>query len=543
MNVQLTVLLMAAWVIGSSHETVADEVTFANDVAKIVHSKCASCHRPGQSGPFPLLTFEDVSSRADTIQAVINEGYMPPWKPVNTNLHYENERQLTKSESALLNQWVDAGSPQGDASQTPPLPRFPTDWQLGEPDMVIEMEGEFPIPADGPDLYRSFLFKLMLPEDKWVKAFEVKPQARGALHHGVFFLDQNGNARRADGKDGKAGISGMGFLFDRSQTTERSGLFNRGRFGRSNQNASLGDSFNSGLGGYVPGTTPTLLPGDLAKYIPAGSDIIMQTHFHPSGKPEVEHAKLALYFAEKPPQRRLAGIQLPPAFGRFAGIDVPAGESHFEIEDSFRLNVDVEAVAVFGHAHYICSEMEMTAEFPDGEKMTLIKIDDWDLDWQDNYQFDRPIGLPAGTVIHSRIAYDNSGNNPENPFHPPQRIKWGRESTDEMGSLTLTVVPKQVADQNALQERVQSHRRESLQKGLFQSLRNAGRALRKTDGRVTEPQTLLRRLDKNGNGSLDRTELPERFQGALFDRLDLDGDDSLGEREIEKARNVLERFR
>jgi hypothetical protein len=367
----------------------ANDVTFVNDVAAIIHSKCASCHRPGQSGPFPLLSYENVSNRVATIQAVINDGYMPPWKPVNKNIHFENDRQLTPDELQTLNQWADAGAPQGDPARTPPLPNFPADWQLGEPDLVVEMEGEFAVPADGPDVYRSFVFRLNLPEDKWVKAFEVKPQARGALHHGVFFLDQNRNARKIDGKDGKAGISGMGFLFNRGDLFNQGDLFNRGessqRQGRFRGGRlgdlragleSASDSFGGGLGGYVPGTTPTLLPGDLAKYIPAGSDIVMQTHFHPSGKPETEHAKLALYFADKPPTRRLAGIQLPAAFGRFAGIRVPPGESHFEIADSIRLNVDVDAIAVFGHAHYICTEMEMTATTPDGGDMTLIEIDD-----------------------------------------------------------------------------------------------------------------------------------------------------------------------
>lgn len=518
------------------------DVTFASDVATIIHSKCASCHRPGQSGPFPLLTYEDVSSRVATIQAVIEDGYMPPWKPVNKNIHFENDRQLTSAELRTLNQWADSGAPQGDPAKTPPLPNFPADWQLGEPDLVIEMEGEFAVPADGPDVYRSFVFKLNLPEDKWVKAFEVKPQARGALHHGVFFLDQNRNARRIDGKDGTAGISGMGFLFNQGESSRSGGLFGRGRLGNQGLE-SVSDSFGGGLGGYVPGTTPTLLPGDLAKHIPAGSDIVMQTHFHPSGKPEVEHAKLALYFADKPPARRLDGIQLPAAFGRFAGIRVPAGERHFEIEDSIQLNVDVEAIAVFGHAHYICTEMEMTATTPDGRDMTLIKIDDWDLDWQDNYQFASPIALPAGTVIHSRIAYDNSDANPENPYQPPQLIQWGRESTDEMGSLTLTVVPKEVGDQEALRSLTQKHRRESVTKGIGQSFKRGATQGQNTDRFKSNPDLLKRLFDKNRNGLIEREELPEGLRGALFDRTDADRSDSLDDQEIEKARKALERFR
>ena len=160
---------------------------------------------------------------------------------------------------------------------------------------------------------------------------------------------------------------------------------------------------------------PNKLPGDGAQLLPKGSDIVMQTHFHPSGKVEWERTEMAIYFADKPPSRQTVDVPLPPLFGRFAGLNVPAGEKNFKISQSITLPVDVEAISIRGHAHYICRAMEMTATLPDGEKMTLMKIDDWDLDWQDRYQFAKPVALPAGTTLYAEIIYDNSVDNPETP--------------------------------------------------------------------------------------------------------------------------------
>ena len=188
------------------------------------------------------------------------------------------------------------------------------------------------------------------------------------------------------------------------------------------------------------------------------------------------------------------------------------------------------------------AEMELTATLPEGGDLKLLKIDDWDLDWQDTYQFAEPITLPAGTVIHSRIVYDNSSENPENPHQPPQRIEWGRESTDEMGSLTLSVVPKNIADQDALQTMVQSHRLASMTKGVGRSF-DRGALQERLSGRVGDPSMLMRLLDKNRNGSLERDELPERMRGRGFDRLDADNNDSLDAEEVEKAREALERLK
>ena len=491
-------------------------VTFATHIAPIVHSKCTICHRQGQPGPFELRTYEDIKKRAETIVAVIDDNYMPPWKPVTDDVHYSNDRRLTASEKKQIATWVENGTPAGDLS-TVKEPDFQSGWSLGQPDLVLKMNGRFEVPASGRDVYRSFVFPADIPKDKWVKAVELRPTARGAVHHALFFIDTSGEARRRDGEDGKAGLSGMSFL-RKTQNSSR--------------DSNAGGAFGiRGLGGYVPGAMPNKLPGDLAMLLPKGSDIIMQTHFHPSGKTEWEQAELALYFADKPPSRQMVPIQLPPLFGRFAGINVPAGKRDFEIRDSFTTPVDMEAVQISGHAHYICREMELHATLPSGEKIDLLTIDDWDLDWQDQYQFAEPVSLPKGTKLDVRILYDNSADNPENPNSPPKRIQWGRESDDEMGSMTLQVVAKDESQRPKLQKATADALRNSFRKKIGGQANQFSDNLRQSgaNGR------LVKALDRNKDGQLQKSEVPERLRKRIFDYADKNDDGVIDADEIKKA--------
>lgn len=512
-------LLTLVWLIAVSPAD-AESITFAEHIAPIVHQKCAICHRAGQSGPFELVTFEDVRDRSETIQAVVHDNYMPPWKPVNTEIRYANDRRLTTEERGLLDRWIEAGTPAGDLATVQP-PEYEGGWSLGQPDLILTMDQPFQVPASGPDIYRSFVFPAALTQDRWVKAVEVRPSARGVVHHALFFTDQTGTAREDDGKDGQPGFKGMNFL--------RAGGFRR---------VDLLSTLS--LGGYVPGAMPNRLPGDLAMSLPKGSDIVMQTHFHPSGKAEAEQTQLALYFADEEPSRQLTAIQLPPLFGRFAGIDVAPGDSDFEISQTFTLPIDVEGIVVGGHAHYICREMELTAKLPGSDTITVLKIDDWDLDWQDQYQFEQPLQLPAGTELNARIVYDNSADNPENPFSPPERIRWGRESTDEMGSITLRVVAADEAERPQLQRAVRQMLAQSFNgwSGGRQGVALGQMLMR----RVVDRRT-IQFLDANGDGKLQSAELPERIRQPVLRAADTNGDSVVDEKELDVALKRLERFR
>jgi hypothetical protein len=244
----------------------------------------------------------------------------------------------------------------------------------------------------------------------------------------------------------------------------------------------------------------------------------MQTHFHPSGRPEVEEGELAIYFAEKEPSRKLVNIQIPAAFGIGVGLKIPAGKKDYTISESFELPAEIRLISVTAHAHYICRHASMTAKLPDGSTKVLLKIDDWDLDWQDRYYFKNLVTLPAGTVLTSKLIYDNSADNPENPNSPPREIRWGRESGDEMGSLSIQAVAVNEEDRQSLET--------SIGKYMVQSV---------MQGDIVD---LLMQLDTDRDGGLQPAEAPPRMQ-QRFSLLDRNQDNKLDRNELGLLRRFL----
>ncbi|MBI3667236.1 MAG: hypothetical protein HY236_13595 [Acidobacteria bacterium] len=173
----------------------------------------------------------------------------------------------------------------------------------------------------------------------------------------------------------------------------------------------------------------------------------MQIHFHPTGKPEMEQASIALYFSDAPPGKRIADVALGSRH-----IDIPPGESAYKVRDHFTLPIDVEAVGIIPHAHYLCKDMKGIALLPDGTKKWLIWIRDWDFNWQEQYRYEQPLRLPAGTRLEMEFTYDNSDRNPRNPSHPPQRVLWGPDSTDEMAGLHIQVIPVRMSEMPLLMQ-------------------------------------------------------------------------------------------
>jgi hypothetical protein len=332
------------------------------------------------------------------------------------------------------------------------------------------MDEAFTIPEDGPDLFRNFTIPIGLDADRWVRAIEFRPSGN-ASHHALFFLDGTGQAARLDEDDPDPGFDGMDFL-DTGGGGGRGGILQRllSALGQGGGGARI-----SALGGWAVGGTPANLPDGTARRLPAGSDLVLQMHFHPTGRPETEQATVGIYFADGPPQRTLTALQMPPLFGAFAGIDIPAGEERFVIRDSFTLPVDVEIVGGGAHAHYLSTDMRMTATLPDGSRADLLAIPDWDFNWQERYYFEEPVRLPAGTRLDVEIAYDNTSGNPGNPFDPPRRVTFGRESTDEMGSMTIELLMVRERDLGAYADAAIGHLQDAVVSGLVNFGRGRGR--------------------------------------------------------------------
>jgi hypothetical protein len=417
-------LLLSAGVVLS-----AADVTFSETIAPIVYQNCVTCHRPGEAAPFSLISYDDVKKRGALIATVTKSRYMPPWHAEHGYGEFADERRLTDQQITTIGEWVKQGMPQGDPAKMPKLPQFTDGWHLGKPDLILEMPASYEVPASGPDIYRNFAIPINLTEDKWVRAVEFRPGARKAVHHALIAYVRAGAVANMDGKDGKPGFSGM-------------------------QGLGLGIAPNmapsGGLGGWAVGTTPVFLPDGQAIPLAKGTDLIINMHFHPTGKVESERATVGIYFADKAPEVTMFGGGLPYLFGIGSGLDIPPGEKNYTIKDSMTLPVDVKLFGAAAHAHYLGKEMKATATLPDGRTQPLLWIKDWDFNWQEQYNYKDPVLLPKGTRIDVSISYDNSADNPRNPTNPPKRVQWGEQSFDEMGGIGLNMVTLRKEDEAAL---------------------------------------------------------------------------------------------
>ncbi len=492
--------------------------TFAEDIAPIIFEHCAGCHRPGEAAPFSLLDFADVKRRGRQISEVTSDRLMPPWKVEASDFSFRDDRRLSGEQIQLIRDWVATGMPEGNSAKTPALPMFPDKWLLGEPDLIVKMDQSFPVPAEGRDIYRNFVLPLDLPDEKWVRAVDFRPGAKSVVHHSLFFFDTTGAARELDAQDVLPGYG------NRMNFGRRGG----GRFDASFAGDNPEDAQFGSLGGWAVGGNARELPAGLAMRLPKGADLILSTHFHPSGRAEDELSTVALYFADEPPAEHHTGIQLPPLFGALEGIDIPAGESEYVVEDGFKLPVGVRAFGLGAHAHYLGKSMKLTATLPDGTVKTLAWIKDWDFAWQEQYLFADFVELPAETILDVRITYDNSADNPRNPSQPPRRVKWGEQSTDEMGSMTLLVVPVVANELTRLKIAYRAHIRE----GVAERMRS------RWSQRGDPGQRGTADLDKNGDGQITRDELPAR-QRAMFDRLDANQNGVLDEAELRELQKLF----
>jgi tetratricopeptide (TPR) repeat protein len=411
----------------------ASAATFSHDIAPIVYQKCAPCHHPGEAAPFSLLTYQDVKKRAALVATVTRSGYMPPWLPEHGYGEFSGERRLTAEEIAAIAAWVKDGAPEGVASETPPAPIFPGDWQLGTPDLVIEAPSAFPLPASGPDVYWNCIFTPGLAARRWVRAIEIRPGDRRLVHHANLLVDRMGSARAQETAPGK-GFPGMDLILMSSPFDPEGHLLF-----------------------WKPGGDPREEPDGFALRLDPGNDLVLNMHLQPSGKPEEVRPSIGLYFTDRPQTRFPLVIELE----NDNALDIPAGARDFVVSDDFTLPMDADILAVYPHAHYLGKLLEAWATLPDGSKKWLVRIPDWDSNWQAVYYYREPLSLPKGAVIHMRYHYDNSAANVRNRSHPPRRVRAGNQATDEMGHLWLEILPRGPGDRRReLQEAVIRHRLE-----------------------------------------------------------------------------------
>lgn len=410
------------------------QVTFNRDIAPIFFRSCTGCHRPGDAGPFPLLTYKDAKSHARQIAAVTQTKFMPPWLPEPGEFKFADELHLTDKQIALIAKWVEGGAMEGATADLPPAPHFVEGWQMGKPDLIIKAEKPYLLPAKGTDQYWNFIFRTPVNQTRWLKAMEIRPGDKHVVHHANVLVDRTQSARLQESSPG-AGFAGMEIKIESEAFDPDSHfLF------------------------WKPGTVPYTEPDGMALRLDAGMDLVLNIHLQPSGKPQWIQPSLGLYFTDHPATLYPMLVQLE----NDRKIDIPAGVKDFIVTDEFTVPADVELLAIYPHAHYLGRNLQAFATYPNGTKKSLIHIPEWNLNWQAVYRYATPVELPAGTVVSMRYSYDNTDGNPLNPNDPPKRVTAGNSSSDEMAHLWLQVLPRAASSEandprRVLQEALARH--------------------------------------------------------------------------------------
>ena len=398
-------------------------VTYAEHVAPVLQKHCENCHRHGGIGPFALQSYEQAALWANDIREFTANRQMPPWFPEEGSGDFHNRRVLSADEIELLGKWVELGCAEGDSTMLPSRRHYSDDWTYGTPDLIVQSSEPFQIPAEGKDIYRCFVLPTDFDTDQFVQAVEVRPGNNRVVHHVIVFLDTSDRSQKLDDKDPGPGYStSAGFP----------GFLPAG-----------------GLGGWAPGNLPRQLPTAVAKVLPAKAKLVVQVHYHPSGKAEQDQTQIGLYFNKDKVTRVVRVIPVMPFGGPWSGMKIPAGDDNAEVRCSMVMPRDGLALTVTPHMHLLGKDMALTATLPDGTQVPLVKLRRWDFNWQESYQYREPVMLPKGTRLDLVAHFDNSSSNPANPHHPPKTVRWGENTVDEMCIAFLEFVPMEEAQSAA----------------------------------------------------------------------------------------------
>ena len=466
-------------------------VTFHNQIARIIQKNCVECHRDGGLGPFSLESYDDVKAHRGMIRKEVSRGQMPPWfaAPATYETHpgWMNDRRLTEAEKANLLGWLAGDMPAGDPAEAP-LPRnFPdTGWQIGKPDIVLQLPAPIQIPAQGKVPYQHRTIETKLTEDTWVQAVEIRPTDRSVVHHVLVFIAPP----EAKGDDEQAS----------DDAQERRGFF----------------------AGYVPGTSAMIFPEGYGKRVPKGSRLRFQIHYTPNGKATSDQLEFAMTFCKKPPEHeiKVIGVANP-------GINIPAGAAnHVEIARQ-KVPTDVELVAFMPHMHVRGKAFKYEVLFPDGRRETVLDVPRYDFNWQLRYKLAKPVPVPAGSTVIATAVFDNSEANRANP-DPTKNVQWGQQTDEEMmlGYLEYEVKgPAKAFDgpgqaPGPLARLIAGKSREETQKRFFnlldankddfltrQELGRLGQFVPRLRDNPDRIDTMLNTLDVNDDGKLSREEI------------------------------------
>jgi len=381
--------------------------TFYADIEPILKNNCVSCHKVGGIGPFSLQTYEEVSAKGNFIGHVTKSLYMPPWKADPTFQTFRNEKKLEQSQIDLIQAWIATGMPKGKKVKSKKAV-IPIE-DLTKPDLSLAMLSSYALSEKAEEDFRFFVMPTNLKSAAYISAIEFIPGNRKQVHHSRVMVDSTQRIRGIDG------MSEMDPDVKKFQTIP------------------LADEF---LYGWVPGNAKIFFPPGTAKKIGKGSDLILNIHYSPSSKPQQDKSIINLYFAKTPVTREVNTLTLREN-------DISNKPFYIDAERmptfyiSYLIKNDISLISVMPHMHFIGKSFLSYAITLEGVKIPLIKINNWDFNWQTTYQFKNLLRIPAGSRIFVEAKYDNTSENPANPNHPAKDIGYGWNSTDEMLNLVI----------------------------------------------------------------------------------------------------------
>jgi hypothetical protein len=364
-----------------------DTVTFSKDVAPILYTRCAYCHRPGEVAPFSLLSYKDARPWARSIRQQVEQRRMPPW---NADPHYgdfQNSRRLTDREIEIITAWVDGGAKEGNPADAPAPPGFVEGWQIGTPDLVLTMTEPARIPASGTIPYATYPTDHVFAEDTWIQAIEIRPGNRRVVHHAVAQASMPAE-------------SGMG----------------------GGQNVHL----------YSPGLEAMVWREGYGKFFPKGTRLSFSMHYNAIGTETTDQSKIGIKFATRP-----VHTQVNTTIVLNNSLVIPPMVQKHEVIAAFQFPAEARIHALRPHMHLRAQLGTASLIETDGRRQVLLHIPHWDDAWQNYYVFNRPVRVNRGAVLEYLASYDNSPANPLNP-DPKVAVAWGQQVWDEMHSVYMT---------------------------------------------------------------------------------------------------------
>jgi len=428
-----------AWPASAPAQTGSNQSpTFSRDVAPLFFEHCTTCHRPGEVAPMSLLTYKDARPWARSIASQVRSGKMPPWHADPAIGHFSNERRLTEAQKATIVAWVDAGAPEGNPADLPAAPRYTPGWRIGQPDVVLQMQEDYPIPATGEVPYVYFEVPANYDEDRWVKAWEVRPGNPAVVHHVIVYLRQpereesapasadaparprpRGAVTMAEGMEIPAGQTG-GKPLPEGQRKVFANARPRPR------------GLSGSIGGFVPGNGTKVMAEGTALRLPKGSSLVFQMHYTTTGEATTDRTSMGLVFAREAPKMPLSGTALVNG-----SLHIPPGASNHRVDAEMTLNRDLLLFSMIPHTHVRGVRWYYEVKYPDGRVEPILSVPNYDFEWQHTYEFARPLELPTGTVIKASAWYDNSAANKSNP-DPTADVWWGDQTWEEMMFTSFT---------------------------------------------------------------------------------------------------------